>query len=1604
MFRPFATLLLTLAFACAGRAATSPVTAVSTSGNQLTSLTTGGFTYSQAQLRGGTLTAFAAASTGCILVPAGTGVPASGTRAALVGDWSLDSGVINPAIGPATATVTFPQPIVNRPGPDVVFMEINPGSSSDAMQVTINGVTLPVASAEWGQTGYATAAAVQYSTGTIPATLTALESASLSLVGSVTQNVFGVAIDLSDFGIANGASVSQISFGSYGAATFDPVFIAGISGTGAPPPGPIALPYFEDFSAGTGAFTPASPSDWSLVGGVYRDTITSTSAASSASIQTNALGSDPLTARGFFLSGKFTVISNANSANVVGLALFGTNAPFSGGINNPYYLVEVRPAGSTLRIRRVAINDTQFLPETSLGTFTLNPALPFTIECVGTYENGVLRLAVTVRQGAQSSTFFAVDSEPLTVGYFGFRNRTNGGALTVDCDDFNLRELSTITLTATPDPFARPGIAYSSSVAAISDISAAVVLSAPTRPPWLTFTPGANSTGTLTGTPTATDLGSHTITLAANDDSAGSTQQTFHVSVLEPTGVFISEFLAENDAGLEDENGDNSDWIELFNSDSTTANIGGYWLSDTSSLTKKWAIPAGVTIPAHGFFVVFASAKIRTSDPAHLHTNFKLTNSSGGYLSLAKPDGTLISVFSNYPAQRADKSYGTYGSYTPRGYLLTPTPGAPNDSLGYNGFVDDTHFSVKRGFYTSAQTVTVNCATPGTTLSYTLDSSLPTLTHGVLVPAQDSTSPSTVTLTISSSKILRVAAFAPGLAPSGPDTQSYLFLDDIRSQPATPPAGWPTGKVNGQVLDFGMDTKVTNTVSAQQMKDALAALPTLSLVTELPNLFDPATGIYVNPYGREEGYECPISMELLNADNTPGFHIDAGLRIRGGSSRVATNPKHNFHLYFRSDYGASKLQFPLFGDKGTSTFDRLDLRSTQIKSWHYTNDSTSTYNRDEWSRYTQAAMGHGYTRSRYYHLYIDGQYWGIYGTQERANAAWAASYFGGKKEDYDVLKTYVIPHRVEASDGDNVAWTQLFNMATSGFASDTAYFAVQGLDASGQSSPTLKPLLDIDNLIDYTLLNFYIGNGDGPVNTSVGVPKNFFAIRPRDGRFGFRFLAHDCEDAMNNVDVTGNISTGNTLLYFNPRWLSQQLAANARYRLRFADRAQRALYNGGALDPVSALARWQAFRNQISVAILGESARWGDATSPSSAHTVAQFNSANDSIENTFIPARRATIISQLRARSLFPSLDAPAFSQSGGSISNTTPITITAPAATTITYTLDGSDPSASGAQTYTNPFTLITPQTTVKARAKLNATGEWSALTEAIFTLDTINAAAGNLAITEIHYHPFGASEEMEFVELLNISSTRLDLTGVNFVGAIAYTFSSQLLEPGQRICAVKNGTSFRSTYGSAPLVAGPWTGALKNSSDTIILRDKTGIEIERVTYSDAPPWTAAADGQGRSLIRVNPLANADTATNWRASVEPGGNPGATDTESLAAWLTDHGFATLLADASGIPALLVFATGIDLTAETLPALTVAPETSTPPTALVTFRRRLSADEIALTIQTSPDLSAWQTLTPGTPAAALVTRVANSDGTETLTLRIAAPAPTFVRLRATSP
>lgn len=613
-------------------------------------------------------------------------------------------------------------------------------------------------------------------------------------------------------------------------------------------------------------------------------------------------------------------------------------------------------------------------------------------------------------------------------------------------------------------------------------------------------------------------------------------------------------------------------------------------------------------------------------------------------------------------------------------YFANPTPGTYNVG-GSIDFIRSLSFSVDHGFFESPFQLAMTTPTPGVEIRYTLDGSTPTETNGFVY---------TGPLTIDRTSVIRAGAFRPGFLSSDIVTRTYLFIADVLTQSPNgelPGPGWPAnGAINGAQFNYGMDPSILNDARyAGQIDDALLAIPTISLVTDLANLFDPGIGIYVNPGGEGIAWERRTSVELLNPDGTEGFAVDGGLRIRGGYSRSTGNPKHAFRLFFRSEYGAGKLNYPLFGDEGADEFDKVDLATAQNYSWSFEYGDRNTFLRDMFSRDSQRDAGRPYTRSRYYHLYINGVYWGLYYTQERAEADFAATYFGGTDEDYDVVKVEAGPYTIYATDGDLDAWYRLWQLVEAGVTNE-AYQQAIGNNPDGTRNTAYEVLVDVDNLIDYMINTFFVGDPDGPVAWGGDFPNNFYAIRNRNGLTGFRFFRHDAEHSMGaatgdvNENRTGPFIAGENFDRFNPYRIHLRFSECEDYRTRFMDRAYQLLFNGGVFTPQACIDRVTARRDQIDMAIIAESARWGDSKGEPPRNKIDTWIPAVNWILNNYLPNRANAVAQQFAAKSLYAA--PPVLSHPGGNVAVGTEIVLSYPpgGAGTIYYTLDGSDPRLPG------------------------------------------------------------------------------------------------------------------------------------------------------------------------------------------------------------------------------------------------------------------------------------------------------------------------------------
>ncbi|MFC1766191.1 LamG-like jellyroll fold domain-containing protein, partial [Planctomycetota bacterium] len=604
------------------------------------------------------------------------------------------------------------------------------------------------------------------------------------------------------------------------------------------------------------------------------------------------------------------------------------------------------------------------------------------------------------------------------------------------------------------------------------------------------FSPSADS---LDAQVTFSQTGTYVLQLQAWGDLAQEGSDTLTVKVLSAdapdpsTGLVINEFMAgnsyvpyTNSLNITTQvNGSdvNPDWIEIHNPKDSPISLAGWSLTDDEQDLGKWPFP-DLVLDAGDYLIVFASSKQQSDTPnnfpyqderGYFHTNFSLSL-AGEYLGLVSPSGTVVHAYAPYPPQRGLLSYGL-GMDGTAGFLKSATaarPGAQkwngfSNSVLYNGAVAEITFSQARGFYHQPLAIRLDCATPQVEIHYTLDGSQPTANHGRIYNSNQS-------ITITTTTCLRAAGFKDDYLSSPVSTHTYVFVDHVKNQtrPSDYPREWTSESgFIGESGDYTMDPEITEDPAYKNiLSSALMSIPTVSIVTDKDHLFDDSQGIYMKPQNHGVLWERPVSLEVFDPNGTLDYQVDCGLRIQGGHTRLPSkNPKHSFRVLFKAGYGAGKMRTPLFGPHAAVEFDNIVLRAGGNQSWlhHNTfkgdNRGRAQFIRDQWAKDVQKAMGGLASGNIYAHLYINGLYWGLYNPTERPDAAFAATYLGGEKEQYDALNSG------EVLEGDSGAYNVMFSAANAGLTSRTAYEA-------------FAERLDIPAFIDYMMIHQFGGDLD----------------------------------------------------------------------------------------------------------------------------------------------------------------------------------------------------------------------------------------------------------------------------------------------------------------------------------------------------------------------------------------------------------------------------------------------------------------------------------------------------------------------------------------------
>lgn len=765
-------------------------------------------------------------------------------------------------------------------------------------------------------------------------------------------------------------------------------------------------------------------------------------------------------------------------------------------------------------------------------------------------------------------------------------------------------------------------------------------------------------------------------------------------------------------------------------------------------------------------------------------------------------------------------------------------------------------FSVERGLQTAAFTLKLASDSAAATIRYTLDGTAPTPEVGTIF---------TEPMTVNSSSVVRAIAYTDA-DTSEVLTHSYLFPSDVFHQHGIP-TGFPE-KWGENEADYEVSPTIADHPEYTSMiRESFDEFPIISLVTNQDFLFEDSLGIYTNSEERGSEWERPVSVEMIHPDATEGFLENAGLRIMGGITR---NPdhykKHSLRLLFKSEYGAKKLNYPIFGEAGENKHNTLVLRMvgqfnvTDHRS--YQAEKTQII-KDQFARELQEKMGNPAVRGRFVHVFLNGLYWGMYNLTERPDAAYMEEYFGGNKTDYDALNS------LEPVGGDSLVWYEMIELADAGLTNDEAYKSIQ-------------EYLDLDNFFDYMILNHWGLNTDWDYH-------NWYATRKREAGAKFKFFSWDAEFMLAYFGDYYQGVVYDQSVYPHPRHIFHKLMENPKAQMEFADRVQCHCFDEGTLTAENTIAHYSELSEQTKNIAVAETARWGDMTGVQYTYN-EHIKPTTDNILINQLPNRTDDLIAFYRNKGAFPDLSGVEFSQNGGMTISSQNIFLTNPNVYgEIYYTTDGTDPRMNDgslsptAILYEHPFTIATNVVDIKARvAQINTdptSNQWSAMCpKRFFIAQNLNS----LIINEINYHPdslcsSGQGSELDYIELVNAGNETINLTDCYFSQGVKYTFPyGTKLDPNTYFIIAENIDSFKVYYGFAP--HGEYGGALSNAGETIAINDPFHDLIDIVELDDISPWDAEPDGGGPSLELLNPDWNNNNALNWfRADYACKGTPGA-------------------------------------------------------------------------------------------------------------------------------
>jgi hypothetical protein len=724
-------------------------------------------------------------------------------------------------------------------------------------------------------------------------------------------------------------------------------------------------------------------------------------------------------------------------------------------------------------------------------------------------------------------------------------------------------------------------------------------------------------------------------------------------------------------------------------------------------------------------------------------------------------------------------------------FFNEPTPGLPNgDGLG--GPSPEPDVSQPRGLYSQPFSLTLTSPSPTAQIFYSTDGNPPRMDRGTLYRGP---------ISIDKTTVVQAFAIEPGRLPSHSILHTYVLTHNQGQQSADVlPQRWAERQA-----DYTFNTE--NPPDAANLSGSLQSLPTLSVVLPTEDLFG-EQGLHSHPEFRGRSSAYPASVEWLYPASGKHSREAAEIRIKGEAGRSLV--KHGFRLDFGG--GRGDLRRPALGDSDRKRYNTLVLHGSFVDNV-FTLGKSAQYVRDLWVRDSLRKMGRPAAHGDFYHLYLNGLYWGVYHAGERSDAHWCAEYLGGTASDWDVIDSDGV------IDGVGDGWAEILD-------------AIRN-ESGPEAYQTVARHLDLPAFADYMLVNFYAANTDWPSH-------NWYAARDRRTD-RWQLITWDAEYSFDkpNYNPIPDVEIGPG---GDPGDIFTFLIRYPEFVRIFAERMALHSRPGAPLSPDGAEATWMRRASVVEPAIFAEYARWGkyavDLEGNPEPIALADWQAERDRLRSTWFPVRTRILGRILRANGLLPEVAPPTISPERA----TGPAPISVVLANTasnaqIFYTTDGTDPRgidgrpSAAATLYTGPFSVTAPRV-VQARGWYD--GESSTLVEARYFP---GADLRALRLSEVYFNP--SVQGQEFIEIQNNGFETLLLDGLEVRQGITYRFPvGTTLASGAVLVLANDTTAFRARFPGVS-VAGEFAGNLDNEGESVELWHPEFGVLDSVRYRPHDPW---------------------------------------------------------------------------------------------------------------------------------------------------------------------